>query len=225
MLARRVVGRLRDARRHELGHRVRDDLPVRVDRAAHVGQLRRAEVVPAVLVPAHELQPHRRARELRGDRGREAAVVPGRSVAERARALVVLDADVVQRQVRAPPAGWCASCRRPACSPSRARPPRSRPRPRRSGRSACGRCTGTCRSRPPCSRPTRSAASTLPVLAPIRAGAWPAVSEVAHRAVEIAAARDRRRVAVGHLQHGRRLDRVVLLRRDHGEEVVAAQRP
>ena len=53
-------------------------------------ELRRAVVVPAVLVPAHELQPHRRAGELRHHGRRETAVVPGRAVAERARALPVL---------------------------------------------------------------------------------------------------------------------------------------
>src|SRR5207244_565014 len=75
-----------------------DDLAVRVDAAAAVHQDGWAEVVIAVLVPAHELEPHRSADELRHDRGRLRTLIAARALPEGAPALEVPEPNQVRRQ-------------------------------------------------------------------------------------------------------------------------------
>ena len=83
--------------RRELERREReaDDVPAPVGTPGEVGEQRRRVVVPAVLVPAHVLKPHRGAGELRENRRSLTGVEAGRAVPERARSLPVLDADPV----------------------------------------------------------------------------------------------------------------------------------
>ena len=87
------------------GHRVAgvvetDDVAVVVDPAAHVEHHRLAVVVPAVLVPAHVLDADGLAEDLRHEgRGLAGVDVDG-AAAERARALVVDDPDLVDRKAQ-----------------------------------------------------------------------------------------------------------------------------
>ena len=67
------------------------ELAVGVDAGAHVGEVRRAVVVPAVLVGAHELHAHRLADRLRHD-GRGLRRVLVAAAAEGARAFDILHA-------------------------------------------------------------------------------------------------------------------------------------
>ena len=206
-LARRA-GRHRHLGDAERGVVERHDPPARVHAAPQVGQHRRAVVVPAVLVPAHELQPHRRARELRHHRGRDAGVEPRRAVAERRRALPVLHAHAARRQAEDVREHACAAGRRPACSRARSR---RRRRHVRDGAARADRHVALVAVR--VARAHRCAA------APKAASTSPASNmdarrrlarrvEGAHLAPEVAAARDRGRVAVDDLQPRGRLDRV-----------------
>src|SRR5262249_16108931 len=72
---------------------VGDDVAARVDRATHVDEARRRVVRPALLVPAHELDPHRLAARLRQDRGGPGRVEHDVAVAEAPRALDDRDAE------------------------------------------------------------------------------------------------------------------------------------
>ena len=76
---------------------VGDELAVGIDAGAHVGEMRGTVIVPAVLVPAHELHAHRLADRLRHDRRGLRGILVA-AAAEGAGALVVLDADLVDRQ-------------------------------------------------------------------------------------------------------------------------------
>ena len=85
---------------------VGDDVPGRVDPGPDVGRLGRAELIPAVLVPAHELNPDRLADHLRHERRGDADVVVG-AVAVGARAGEDLDANRGRRHAK------CRRDRRP----------------------------------------------------------------------------------------------------------------
>ena len=91
-------GEQRRARLRGLRRLVGDDVAVAVDAALQVGQERLAVARPALLVPAHQLQPHRRLRLAREQRRRLGDVERVPAVAERARALVEDDAHVRERQ-------------------------------------------------------------------------------------------------------------------------------
>ena len=217
-LRRRLPG-VRPAHRP---HRVvvGDDLAVRVDPGLDVPQSLRAVVVPAVVVPAHELKAHRRAAEqLRGDRCRSGGIVR-LAVSESARALDVLDADLllghVQRVGHERPQAECALR------------VREHERARRADR-------GNAAAR------ADRAVHLVVVLIGLRqhrrrslecrvgvAGEGRGVhrlpggvlgAELFH---DVAVARQDRVVLVGDLQLGRRLDRVVLVRRDDGDEIAPA---
>src|SRR6516164_11507432 len=67
-----------------------DDVALGIDAGSHVGEMGRTVVVPAKLVPPHELHAHRPLHHLRHDGRRERAVIMA-GAAEHARAFVVLD--------------------------------------------------------------------------------------------------------------------------------------
>src|SRR5262249_57574282 len=68
---------------------VGDDPALGVDAGAHLGEMGRSVIVPAVLVGAHELHAHRTLDRLRQDRRRLCRILVA-AVAEGAGALVVL---------------------------------------------------------------------------------------------------------------------------------------
>ena len=88
--------RLRVRRHSGAGGVPGDQLALGVDAALDVPERGRAVVVPAVLVPAHPLQADGLADHERADRGAFVVVDVGGAAAERARALVVDDADAAQ---------------------------------------------------------------------------------------------------------------------------------
>ena len=71
---------------------IRDDLAIGVGGGANLADVRGAVIVPAVLVPAHELQPDGFAGQLRQNRGCLRYVVIA-TVAIRARSFVILHAN------------------------------------------------------------------------------------------------------------------------------------
>ena len=73
------------------------DLAVVVDRGAHVGEMGWAVIVPAVLVPAHELHAHGSPDLLRHDRRRLGGILVA-AVPERAGSLVILHSNLAHRQ-------------------------------------------------------------------------------------------------------------------------------
>ena len=81
----------------EPGRLVRRDVPVGVDTGTHVVEVRRPVMRPAMLVPAHHLQTHRLAERLRHDRRRLGRVERHATVAERPRALVEDHPDLIAR--------------------------------------------------------------------------------------------------------------------------------
>lgn len=76
---------------------VGDELAGGVDAGAHLGDVRRAKIVPAVLVPSHELHAHGPPHRLRQDGGSLPGVLVA-AAAERARAFVILHAHFLDRQ-------------------------------------------------------------------------------------------------------------------------------
>ncbi len=174
-----------------------------------------------MLVPAHVLEPNRSSRELRHQRRRLGGVVAGRAVAERARALPVLDADLVQRQAE----------QRLQLDPhrigvlgvghdERAVLGHVADRAARADRHVpvvlvlVGRGHGV-RGRP-------EGLVDVPGLRLDPRRRQPGGVELAHLLVHVAAARDRGRVGPLHLQLRGSLDRRVLLLGDDADEVAEA---
>src|SRR6202022_535794 len=76
---------------------VGDELPRSIDPSPHVGEVGGAVIVPAKLIPAHELYAYGFADRLRHHRGGLRGIVIA-AATECARALIVLDPDLLDRQ-------------------------------------------------------------------------------------------------------------------------------
>src|SRR5262249_4651525 len=76
---------------------VSDDLAGGIHASAHISEMSWAILIPAMLVPAHELDAHRAPDGLREERGGLRGILVA-AAAERAGALVILHADFLDRE-------------------------------------------------------------------------------------------------------------------------------
>ena len=191
-----------------------------------VHQLCRRVVVPAMLVPTHELEPNRRAGEVREHRGRLDPVVIRRRAVD-ARPLDVGHPDLVRRQVQPrqregglDPAAAVVAVLRVAEDPCAARrhvgddAGRADRKVPVVGHRVCGRdgVGGT--------RDRAVDAAEVAVRDQLR---LPARVLAPHLTPEVPDPGQRRHRSPGHLQLGCRLDGVVLLGRHDADEVVLLQ--
>ena len=208
----------------ERGRVVAHDLPGAVHPGAQVDHVRGAELIPAGLVPAHQLHADGLADAVRHERGGRVGVVVLR-VPVAAGGGEDLHADVVRgREVR----GVDLPER---VEDERARAVRCLRRAEHDagvldvGHGRVRAHGGVClvRDRVAAADHRRGGVEARADVAARRGhGVVQPVRGIAHRLEEVAAARQRGRVVPLHLELGRRLDRGVLERRDHAEEVAVA---